>query len=184
MKKPTVCLLLAILTLAAYPQSHASIVIKSVKGLPLLSIREGRSYQSVELSLENTGDSTEVTVHVNGAPDQQLGIGAGSRPYEILLPEVKKAEATPFSLIIGGRTVATGKVDLQPVRRMTIYILPHSHNDIGYTEIQTNVERKQMNNLLKGMDYASRAYMPPTSSSTGWMSSSGRILSRRSKTGA
>lgn len=154
MKKLTVCLLLAILTLAAYPQSNAPIVIKSVKGLPLLSNREGRSYQSVELLLENTGDSTEVTVHVNGARDQQLGIGAGSRPYEILLPEVKKAETTPFSLIIGGRTVATGKVDLQPVRRMTVYILPHSHNDIGYTEIQTNVERKQMNNLLTGMDYA------------------------------
>ena len=43
-----------------------------------------------------------------------------------------------------------------PLDHLTIYILPHSHNDIGYTEIQTNVEKKQMNNLLKGIEYAQR----------------------------
>ncbi len=52
--------------------------------------------------------------------------------------------------------VTTGNIALQPVKKMTIYILPHSHNDIGYTEIQTNVEKKQMNNLLTGIDYARR----------------------------
>jgi hypothetical protein len=37
---------------------------------------------------------------------------------------------------------------------MTIYILPHSHTDIGYTEIQTVIEKKQVQNLVDGIKHA------------------------------
>ena len=164
MKKLFCYLLIPTMTLGAraqgprvtiHPPSDA-VVLKAARGLPFISMREGRSYQSAELSLENSGDSTTVTVKVKGAPDLALGLGKGSRQLEIFVPEVKKAGVVGFVLENGGKTVATGTVDLAPVRKMTIYILPHSHNDIGYTEIQTNVERKQMNNLLLGMEYARR----------------------------
>ena len=36
------------------------------------------------------------------------------------------------------------------------YILPHSHTDIGYTAIQTDIEEKQVNNLLQGLADARR----------------------------
>jgi hypothetical protein len=32
---------------------------------------------------------------------------------------------------------------IQPVRKLTVYILPHSHTDIGYTEIQPDVEKNR-----------------------------------------
>ena len=54
------------------------------------------------------------------------------------------------------------------MRKMTIYILPHSHNDLGYTEIQTNVERKQINNLLTGIDYARRTKNYPAGARFVW----------------
>jgi alpha-mannosidase len=163
MKKLFCFLLIPTMTLGAraqgprvttHPQPADAIVLKAARGLPFISVREGRSYQSAELSLENSGDSTTVTIKVKGAPDLALGVGKGSRQLEIFVPEVKKAGEVGFVLENGGKTVSTGKVDLAPVRKMTIYILPHSHNDLGYTEIQTNVERKQMNNLLQGMAYA------------------------------
>ena len=45
---------------------------------------------------------------------------------------------------------------IKPQRKLTVYILPHSHTDIGYTEIQTDIEEKQVNNLLQGIAYARR----------------------------
>ena len=45
---------------------------------------------------------------------------------------------------------------LKPARKLTVYILPHSHTDIGYTAIQTDIEEKQINNLLQGMADARR----------------------------
>ena len=107
------------------PQPPDAVVLKAARGLPFISMREGRSYQSAELSLENSGDSTTVTVKVKGAPDLALGLGKGSRQLEIFVPEVKKAGVVGFVLENGGKTVTTGTVDLAPVRKMTIYILPH-----------------------------------------------------------
>ena len=61
-----------------------------------------------------------------------------------------------------GQPMATRAITLKPPRKTTIYILPHSHNDIGYTEIQTEIEDKQVNNLLLGMEYARKtASYPP-----------------------
>ncbi|GGB19700.1 glycoside hydrolase family 38 C-terminal domain-containing protein [Puia dinghuensis] len=176
MKKASL-LLLCLATVAAQAQTppaantgapRAAITIKAVKPLPFLSTRDGHDYQSVELTLANSGDPTSVTVHVKGEPDQQLGIDSGSRQLEIFLPEVKKSTTIAFSLLTNGKVVATGKADLQPVRKMTIYVLPHSHNDIGYTEIQTDVERKQMNNLLTGIDYARRTKDYPAGARFVW----------------
>ena len=45
---------------------------------------------------------------------------------------------------------------LPPTRQLTVYILPHSHTDIGYTAIQTDIEEKQINNLLQGLADARR----------------------------
>jgi hypothetical protein len=38
-----------------------------------------------------------------------------------------------------------------PVKARDIYLLSYSHNDIGYTDLQPNVERKQWNNLEDAM---------------------------------
>jgi alpha-mannosidase len=63
---------------------------------------------------------------------------------------------------VDGKTVATREVTLKPVKKLTVYITPHSHTDIGYTEIQTAIERKQVQNLLDGMAAARRtADYPP-----------------------
>ena len=150
------------------PAGASNISLDSARALPFLSLRDGKSVQSAAIYLNNPGDSTTVTVRVKGAPELNIGVAKGAHQYEIFVPEVKKPSATPFTLAVAGKTLATGKVDGSPVRRMTIYILPHSHNDIGYTEIQTNVERKQMNNLLTGIEYARRTKDYPAGARFVW----------------
>ncbi|HEY4337476.1 MAG TPA: hypothetical protein VGM89_16305, partial [Puia sp.] len=166
--KKSVSFLFSLTFFAAAHAQGPRLTVKESRGLPFLSLREGKSVQSAQLTLENAGDSTTVTVRVKGAPDLTLGVGKGERKLEFFVPEVKKAATVSFALATAGKTLTTGKVDLAPVRKMTIYILPHSHNDIGYTEIQTNVERKQMNNLLTGIDYARRTKDYPAGARFVW----------------
>ena len=167
MKKLFPCLFFTISFAAAHAQGPR-LTVDSAHGLPFISVRDGKSYQSAEVSLQNGGDSTTVTIRVKGAPDLAVGVGSGRRLLEIFVPEVKKPTSVPFTVVSSGKTVAGGKVALVPVRKMTIYILPHSHNDIGYTEIQTNVEQKQINNLLTGIDYARRTKDYPAGARFVW----------------
>ena len=162
MKKNLTYALLALLPLAAASQTQgpSALVFKSSKGLPFIAIDGGREYQAAELTIANSGDSTQVSVRIAGVADQVIGVGHGDRTVEIRVPEVS-ADSTVDVALAWGAGAATGRVaavsvDLHPVRKMTIYILPHSHNDIGYTEIQTKVEVKQMNNFLTGIEYARR----------------------------
>ncbi|HEV2478434.1 MAG TPA: hypothetical protein VGS79_02170 [Puia sp.] len=167
MKKLSSYLLSSLLAIAAQAQGPR-VTVKDAKGLPFLSEHDGRSYQSIRFSLENAGDSVPVTVQIKGTPDLVVGVGSGSRDIEALAPEVRKETEVGYRLLVDGKIVGSGKVGLQPVRKMTIYILPHSHNDIGYTEIQTNVERKQMNNLLTGIDYAEKTRDYPAGARFVW----------------
>ncbi len=131
-----------------------SVTLSGVKGLPFIAERNGRSFQPLSLSLMNTGDAEGVVVKIAGQTDQPVSLTAGAQQVDILAPAVTSDSTVDFFVERGGKRLLAGRADLKPVRRMTIYVLPHSHNDIGYTEIQTNVERKQMNNLLTGMRYA------------------------------
>lgn len=57
---------------------------------------------------------------------------------------------------------------VRPVKKLVCYLLPHSHTDIGYTEIQTAVEDKQVQNLVKGMEIARRTAQYPEGARFVW----------------
>jgi alpha-mannosidase len=149
LEAPAVCVL--------QPVAPALTLVSS-KSLPFISVVGGREYQEAELSLLNSGDSTGVLVKMEGLADQVLGVASGEQRVEIRVPVVTKDSVVLAGLVgaSSGNVLGVGRIELQPVRKMTIYILPHSHNDIGYTEIQSKVEEKQLNNLLTGIDYARR----------------------------
>ena len=130
--------------------------ILGIKSLPFISTHGQRCFQSEELSLVNTGKPSEVAVELKGTEPQHFLIGTGNQSVEILVPEVSKDSSVDINIAkkesISDRLTAV----IQPVKKMTIYVLPHSHNDIGYTEIQTSVEKKQIKNLLTGIDYSQK----------------------------
>jgi hypothetical protein len=67
-----------------------------------------------------------------------------------------------------GAAIPAQALPAKPERKLTIYILPHSHTDIGYTEIQTRIEQKQVDNLLQGIAFARRTANYPEGSRFVW----------------
>ena len=65
----------------------------------------------------------------------------------MIIPEVE-AEKN-FTCVVKDRDKVLAEFSkiLKPAAKRTIYILPHSHTDIGYTDIQTAIEDKQVENL-------------------------------------
>ena len=46
-----------------------------------------------------------------------------------------------------GGKVSNWEITFKPVRKWVVYLLPHSHVDIGYTQLQADVEKKQWSNI-------------------------------------
>jgi alpha-mannosidase len=129
---------------------------------PALVNEEGRTQQLIRLSLDNL--IGERTLEITGPAGQHvkapLNVGANIR---LLRVDPAPAEREiPVLFRVNGKLVSRGSVTLKPVTRREIYLLPYSHNDIGYTDLQPNIERKQWQNLDQALDLiaSTRGYPP------------------------
>ena len=149
---------------------QGTVFLLGVEGLPFIARGTGASaaYQPAQLSILNTGAAGDLTIKIPGMDPQKLQLPAGSVQLEIRTPVVTQDSSVTIRVEQGDRPIAERTLALQPVTLHTIYMLPHSHNDIGYTEIQTAVEKKQIDNLLKGIEYARRTKDYPEDSRFVW----------------
>ena len=73
--------------------------------------------------------------------------------FELLVPAVEAPKQIVVSLEADGKT-RSEVVTLKPVRKLLTYILPMSHHDLGYTDLQEPVEERQIRNIAQGMELA------------------------------
>ena len=103
--------------------------------------------------MRHAGPDVVATTTIDGAERDRRTIKAGSQTFSVLVPEVAAEETAQVSVQTRGQPFAA-TVTLHPVRHLTIYVLSHSHHDLGYTDLQANVERKQMENVKQAIAIA------------------------------
>src|SRR5579862_2262541 len=130
---------------------HPFNFIPEARAEPAL-LRDGANTRQVlRLSLDNLVSGRRITVQ---APDQKVissDLKIGGNVLQLPIPVVDRARTLPVLFKLNGRVVNNSTVSVSPVHKRDIYLLSYSHNDIGYTDLQPDVERKQWNNLEKAM---------------------------------
>jgi len=143
-------------------------VVSRVQAVPALQDHNGRQVQPVLVTLRHAGEPQAATLQLEGATPQPVTLQRGEQTFELAVPPVAEAANRKLTLLAGDRTLATRAIPFRPVRPMTVYILPHSHTDIGYTDIQTAIEAKQVNNLIAGIAHARRTASYPEGARFVW----------------
>ncbi len=108
--------------------------------------------QSVSVRIFHTGQPADAELHIGEQPAEKIHLQTGLQTVEAFTPPLEKATELPVSLSIAAETVARAQVELGPARKWEVYILMHSHNDIGYTDIQPNIAKKQAHNVLRALE--------------------------------
>jgi hypothetical protein len=113
----------------------------------VLREQTGRS-QLLRLSLDNLRSGRGIQISLpqgRGSIVDSLKVGANV--FLVPVPAVQTAREIPVSFSVNGRPVSRRFITVRPVNKRDIYILSYSHNDIGYTDLQPNIEKKQWRNL-------------------------------------
>lgn len=97
-------------------------------------------------------EACDAVFEAEGFEPHKLHLKWGRHEVALSVPEIKSSRSLRYVLRIHDQTVTQGKCAIEPVKPMTVYILPHSHVDIGYTEPQGDVEKKQMRNLARALE--------------------------------
>jgi alpha-mannosidase len=117
--------------------------------------KDGKSWQPIRIPLPHESGGAEAVIRLDSEIINRQTVASGAQMLDVLIPAVASSRDANLALEISG-AITEWKISLKPVRKVLVYILPHSHNDIGYTDLQANVEKKQVQNLLTGMDLARR----------------------------
>jgi hypothetical protein len=127
-------------------------VVRSVSSAPFLVEKDGKLCQSVQVALRHFGQDSEATVKVSGAEPTKFALQKGSPVVDAFVPAVEKETAVTVSIEAGGKELAKQELTLSPVRKWVVYCLMHSHVDIGYTDIQPNIAKKQAGNVKRALE--------------------------------
>ncbi|WP_263381279.1 glycoside hydrolase family 38 N-terminal domain-containing protein [Granulicella arctica] len=155
----------------AWQSANAAVVpeTKAALATPIrgLARRNGRSVQPIELVFEHSGANATAVINVDGVELERRPVQSGSNRFDIFVAAVTANRQSVVTLDIGGK-VQTDTVELKPVRKMQVYLLPHSHHDLGYTDLQADVEEKQMQNITRGIALARKTADYPEGSRFVW----------------
>jgi alpha-mannosidase len=129
--------------------------------------RNGALFQPVAITLDNHRSGGVAITRVEGEEVDRRMAQAGSNVFEVYLKPVTAQQNVAVSVELNGAT-QTQAIELKPVRRMLIYALPHSHHDLGYTDLQANVEEKQIRNITRAIELARKTADYPEGSPFVW----------------
>jgi alpha-mannosidase len=87
------------------------------------------------------------TLNDGRGDSQQVEIRPGPQTVDFAVPAVSQSTRMTVSLAADGETYKAAPVELKHLRDWTVYVLPHSHHDLGYTDIQTQIVQRQMHNI-------------------------------------
>ncbi|HEX2973162.1 MAG TPA: polysaccharide lyase family protein, partial [Tepidisphaeraceae bacterium] len=143
-------------------------VVGAVRSTPALIEKTGRLYQPLQIPLRHFGEPVEAVVRVTGAEPVKVAMHPGIQTIDAVVPAVEKDTPVAIGVDVAGKTIASQQLMLSPVRKWEVYLLPHSHVDIGYTLVQTEVEKRQWSHLDAALAACLRTANYPAGSRYKW----------------
>ena len=138
-------------------QDHASVEAEQA-----LIRKAGSLFQLVRVDVERLGPSIEAEIDASGASMLRSKVEQGFNSFYLPLKAVPAAKDISLELNLGDKQTQVLPLRLKPVTRRALYLLPHSHNDIGYSDLQVKVLKDQWRYLEEGIALAKKtASYPP-----------------------
>jgi len=134
----------------------------------LIKDNEGNMCQPVLVSVSHIGEPVEAVAVVNGNESAKQSLTSGFNVIEGLAPAVQEPTSVQVDAVVNGKSVGKQKLTINPVRKWEVYLLHHSHVDIGYTHVQTEVEQKHWQYYKQVIDLARETVDYPPGSAFKW----------------
>ncbi|WP_446743242.1 glycoside hydrolase family 38 N-terminal domain-containing protein [Silvibacterium acidisoli] len=142
---------------------------KSTLAVPIraLARKNGKLVQPIQINLQTKSPNGSVITRMNGEEIDRRPVPSAASSFEVYIDPVQSTQTAAISVEVNGSTQSEN-VELRQVLQMLIYVLPHSHHDLGYTDLQADVEEKQMQNITRGIELARKTADYPEGSRFVW----------------
>lgn len=138
-----------------------------VKQLEAVTKKGGKSFGLARFELVHLGGPTNAAISIGRGSSQTIQVEPGYNSVTLSIPEVEQAGEVIAAVTMDGRTT---QVDfaVNPVRKWTIYLVEHTHTDIGYTRPQNEILPAHLNYIDKALDYCDQTDNYPPDAQFHW----------------
>jgi hypothetical protein len=184
MKIPVSKILLSLLflltVLLSYAQDNPNPPVE-FKNAPVLFKENGRSLQQVIVSCKADQAGT---ILVSEGPKELLKaeLKKGNNSFLITLPAVQKTRNTNFTAVVNGSKPVKTSFIVTPVRKWDLFLVQHSHTDIGYTKPQSEILAEHLRYIDYALDYCDQTDHMPDDSKFRWTCESAWVVKEYLKT--
>ena len=131
-------------------------------------VRKGGSLmQPIRIAPMKGRAGAEVVTTIDGVVRDRRSLAPDAAAFDVFVEPVARPQSSRVSVSVDG-VEQTAVVERKPVRQVTVYVLPHSHHDLGYTDLQAAVEEKQIDNILQGIELARKTAQYPVGARFVW----------------
>jgi hypothetical protein len=130
--------------------------------------KDGRLLQLVRVAISHIAPPAPAVLTADGGAPVSVGLETGYNAVYIPVEAVQKTRDVEIGISVAGGPAVKKKVSLRPVSKRTFYLLPHSHNDVGYSDIQVKIEKDQWSYLERAVELARRTADYPAGARFKW----------------
>lgn len=161
-------------TMQLYGQNTPSSKVDFVNA-PVLFKEGGKSYQQVIASYraENSGI---IIFTKNGKELLKDDLRKGNNRFLLTVPAVTKRSKITISAKINDKPAEEYRVTVVPPTKWEMYLVQHSHTDIGYTRPQSEILAEQMRYIDYALDYCDKTDSFPDASRFRWTCESAWVV--------
>ncbi|MBL7827309.1 MAG: hypothetical protein JNJ57_11800, partial [Saprospiraceae bacterium] len=121
----------------------------------------------VSIDFVHIGEDVPVMVKI-GSEQAKAVLKAGFNKIEMLVPKELSRQERMAEIKIGTNTALKKKFTLEPVRPWEIYLVQHTHTDIGYTRPQTEILAEHLRYIDHALDFCDQTDSYPDDAKFRW----------------
>jgi hypothetical protein len=130
--------------------------------------KDGRLFQVVRVEMSHLGAPGGANVSCGDTAKARLELVLGYNALEFLVPAVEEEKRVPIEVALDDGSVRRGELAVKPVVPREIWLLPHSHVDIGYSDPQPVVEKNHWRYFREAIALAAKSAGHPEGARFKW----------------
>lgn len=129
-----------------------SVTLFGTTAIPALIYGKNKELrQPLKLYVVNWDNKPQtVSVKMEGVPTANYKLNKGVNTLEMTVPEATADKNVLAEIVSKSKVVDATTIKLAPIKKWTMYLVQHTHTDIGYTKPQTEI----LTEHLRYIDYA------------------------------
>jgi len=132
-----------------------------------VSKKGGKLFHTARFSFIHLGEPKNAFISV-GKIQKKILLKTGYNSVDILIPKVNSPTEFSAKIKVGSKKQESYKFKLEPVKEWTVYLVQHTHTDIGYTRPQTEILAEHLRYIDDALDYCDQTDDYPENSKFRW----------------